>query len=56
MDYDGLSGDYSMHWAHWDVELEAGESASYGFLIAVGEDIDIATAAYEEQAEILCTE
>jgi hypothetical protein len=56
MDYDGAAADNAMNWGHRDVTIAAGEMASFGFLVTVGEDVDEATEAYEESLDVLCTD
>ena len=55
-DFDGASGDYAVNWGHRDLTIASGDVASFGFLIAVGEDADEATEHFDEQVDILCTE
>ena len=56
VDDEGASGDRTAHWISRDLEIAAGDSVSFGMIIAVGEDIEEAVASYVEQAPILCTE
>jgi hypothetical protein len=55
VDFDGASGDSTVHFGQRDMDIGAGESISFGFLLSVGEDVFEAVDAYVEQKDILCT-
>jgi len=53
-DYDDVSGDKTVHFGQRDMNIAAGDSISFGFLIAVGEDVFEAVDAFVDQKPILC--
>jgi hypothetical protein len=56
VDFDGASGDSTVHFGQRDMDIGAGESISFGFLLSVGEDVFEAVDAYVDQRDILCTD
>ena len=56
VDDDGASGDRTAHWVQRDLSIGDGDSASFGFLITVGEDVEEAVDAYLDQVDVLCTD
>ena len=56
MDDNDASGDRTAHWIQQDLTIDDGDTASFGFLITVGEDLEEAVNSYIDQVDILCTE
>ena len=54
-DLDGASGDKTVHFGQRDMDIAAGSSISFGFLISVGEDVFEAVDGFVEQRSVLCT-
>jgi hypothetical protein len=56
VDDGAASGDRTMHWRHTEDSVAAGGTASFGFLVTVGQTPEEAVEAYEEAQPILCTD
>jgi hypothetical protein len=53
-DYDVRSADDTIHWRHTEDRIEAGDIASFGFLVTIGMDRSEAEDNFDDNRDALC--